>query len=257
MIDAQLRRNCGMKQNDAGAWLCACGAILDGDAFDCPTCKRQRLLDQHREALELAHAQWRSRLEAFVALPGTPAFPFARLNNAEFIDKVKGRKLLAAAKRYTLDRSLVFSGPTGCGKSTLALAMLRRIATEALELALQAKVGSPPTPLLKTLRGLVWTDGFAIAKARKQTALGIGEAPLIARALQAPVLVLDEVGFEPLSEVIFEIVDERYREGLITIMTTGQKPAAFAARYGDACWRRFAELGAVISEWPEDKPGAG
>lgn len=199
--------------------------------------------------------QWRARVTRYGAL--RLPFPFATFENPEFLGRVQSRQITAAARRYQLDRSLVFAGPTGCGKSTLTAAMLRRIAATEVASTLAGPVGAEPSLLLRQLAGLVWVDGFTLVKARKEHPLGRGEAGLIERAFEAPILVLDELGFEPLSEVVFEVADRRYRDGAITIVTTGQTPAGFAARYGDACWRRFAERGAVVSEWPAELQGTG
>jgi hypothetical protein len=243
----EIRRNCGLVQNDAGAWLCTCGVVLEGQALICEACRRQQALDAQRAAREQAVASWRAKIERYGSLPCLPTFP----------GKVHGRKLQATVQRYQLDRSLVLMGPTGCGKTSAVMATLRRIAADEVPRVLASKPGTEPSALLERLRGLAWIDGFALAKARRETPLGRGEAELVALAFEAPILVLDEVGFEPLNEVVFEVADRRYREGAITIVTSGQTPAGFAARYGDACWRRLSEQAAVISEWPESKQEAG
>jgi DNA replication protein DnaC len=230
---------------------------LQEEALVCSACSRRIEAEQEQRTRDEKVAQWRVRVERCGALRGVPPFAFARLSNSEFVNRVSGHRLLAVARRYQLDRSLVFTGPTGCGKTALTIAMLHRLAEEEVARTLAGAPLANPSQLLRRLRGMVWTDGLALAKARRQAPLGEGECELIQRAFEAPALVIDELGFEPLTEVVFEVANCRYLAGLPTIITTGQTPAAFAAKYGDACWRRFAERGAVVSEWPEQKSEAG
>jgi DNA replication protein DnaC len=61
-------------------------------------------------------------------------------------------------------------------------------------------------------------------------------------------LFLDELGFEQLDGVAFEIINARYNKQATTIVTTGLQPAEFARRYGSAVWRRQTESGALIED---------
>jgi DNA replication protein DnaC len=215
---------------------------------------------EKRRAAEDAAAEqaWRAEIKQLGRIAGAPAFPFADLQKAEFLRQITGKKLLQVGQRYALERSLVFTGPSGVGKSTVARAMLRRLLRQEVEKVLGGPVGGQPTPMLKRLSRALWTDGFALAQARRQAPMGRGEAELVEQAFRTPVLILDEVGQEPICEVIFEVADRRYRDGSLTILTTGLTSKKFAGRYGDACWRRFAERAAVISEWTaqqEQEPG--
>jgi len=241
----------GLKQDSAGRWLCECGTALDEDQSMCPACVAKLLAERERRDRELFVADWRARIERHIQFPQAPDWCWARLDNEEFAAKIKGKKLLHAARMYAFDAGpLLFSGPTGCGKTACVRAILHRIASKEVKSILSQKAGTPPTRLLRQLRQLAWIDGFSLAQARKQNPLGRGEAELVQRAFEAPLLVLDELGFEPLFDtVIAEVANRRYTDGTPVIVTTGLKPAAFRERYGDACWRRFAERGTVVEEW--------
>src|SRR5690606_9469681 len=93
------------------------------------------------------------------------------------------------------------------------------------------------------LAQFAWTTGHALVRARREHGLGDGDAPLIAQAMRASVLVVDELGAEPASEVPFEVVDWRYASGLPTLITSGLTSTGFRERYGDALWRRLTEHG--------------
>lgn len=140
-------------------------------------------------------------------------------------------RLRQARDRFTLgDRSLVIIGPSGAGKTTfVAESVLRYV--------------ERPDATAGELRGLLaWTTGHALAAARREAPLG-RRAPLIDRCVDARVLVIDELGQEPLSEVPFEIVDLRYAAGRSTVVTSGLPSTEFRARYGDAMWRRLTQDG--------------
>lgn len=226
--------------------ICDCGAPAAGLSPLCEACWQKREAD---EAVAAEHT-WRDEIKRMARIEGAPAFEFADLEKPEFAHQIKGKRLLKVAERYGFDRSLLFTGPSGVGKSTVTRAMLRRPLRQEIAKVLAGPVGGAPSPLLKRLSRTFWTDGFALAQARRQAPIGRGEAAIVERSFRSPVLILDEVGQEPLSEVIFEIADRRYRtEGLVTIVTTGINPKQFIARYGDACWRRLSERAAVVEEW--------
>ena len=105
---------------------------------------------------------------------------------------------------------VTFWGTTGAGKSTLAAATLR---------ALLAGPRKHATVL--------WTDARDLARARRQHKLGRGEPPEIVAAIDADLLVIDEIGKETgirdaNPEDVVMVLDERYRvrRGRMTMITT-------------------------------------
>jgi len=172
-----------------------------------------------------------------------PQWPFARLDNQEFCKRVS-KVLLVAAKHYSPceDGNLVLSAPTGRGKTSLALALLYALIE-------RAKAATEPGKTGEFLE-FAFVTAPELVQSRRQTKLGSGdEAPLVAVAMSVGLLVLDEIGFELSSEVVFDVLDRRLRALRPTILTTGMKPKEFRERYGDALWRRAAEQGAVIEDW--------
>jgi DNA replication protein DnaC len=186
--------------------------------------------------------------------PGFQTVPVAgwdwcSTDSPEFKQRVS-KKFQAFAKSYAGNVSAVLLGPTGRGKTSAALAAVKRIKATAESVAIEN-----PTAELQRIFGLHqiakmrWHSGSQIALARKQHALGKGEAELITDAIQASLLVIDEVGFEPLDGALFDVVDGRYMRQKPTVITSGLAPEAFKAKYGDALWRRLTERGAIVEDF--------
>lgn len=82
-----------------------------------------------------------------------------------------------------------------------------------------------------------------LASAERRHSLGAGYAPEIARAREARVLYIDDVGAEEQRDVgvLQEVIDHRYRKGLATFVTTGLRQSELQDRIGAAYIRRLAE----------------
>lgn len=73
-----------------------------------------------------------------------------------------------------------------------------------------------------------------------------------------PLLVIDELGFEPLDEGLFDVLDERYQRALPVIVTSGLRVTELRDRYGAAALRRLVEpRGVVVEDWPRKEPSRG
>jgi DNA replication protein DnaC len=142
--------------------------------------------------------------------------------------------------------SALLLGPSGCGKTLAIVGLAHRLVAAARASFTEAEI--------QWIAAAHWTTAHALIRARRETPLGRGEAPAIERAMESTLLLLDELGCEPASEVIFEIADQRYSRRLPTIVTSGRTLAAFAGRYGDALVRRLAEsgVGRLLDVYPED-----
>ncbi len=101
---------------------------------------------------------------------------------------------------------------------------------------------------------IAWFRATDIGKARRETPLGKGEAPLVVEAMNAAVAVLDDVGWEgDRDTAIAEIVAERYDAKRPTIVTSGLRPEQVEERYGAAFLRRIVDgeiRGRIISLFP-------
>lgn len=145
----------------------------------------------------------------------------ARVQTTDRIDKI-ARRVLAAQR-------VVFAGPSGAGKTSLACACLREA----------------------SLRGS-FVSAIALGSARIQYAAGHGEAPLVARAMTAPLVLIDEVGGEgkTATNAVRDVIFARYDADLPTWITTGFSYPELVSLYGDGITRRLTEGVTVVKLGP-------
>lgn len=118
--------------------------------------------------------------------------------------------------------SVLLLGPTGTGKTAAAALVVRR--------ALAVKPVS-----------FAWFSAWQLVAAEKRHPLGSGRPKELDAACTAAVLVLDDLGQEPTSPVLMEVLNERYEQGRVTIATSGLTPNELRTRYSDAIFRRLTE----------------
>src|SRR5262249_19077871 len=124
-------------------------------------------------------------------------------------------ELFSVARAWRLDDgSLVFLGPTGIGKTAAMVAMARRILDYARDHEL------PPDKLDRASRlQLIRTSD--IIRAKRNHPLGQGDAPLLQAAYEADILMLDDLGREPVGDTtIYDIIDSRYWARQPTVVST-------------------------------------
>lgn len=200
----------------------------------CRRCSDEDAEQERRE--EVKHSLERSARSL-------PRWPWARFADRLFAERTKSAPaMVIAAKAWTVRAgNLLFSGATGVGKTTIAVAMVHRLHDRALER--DASEGEQRLAI-----GARFITGHELVAAKRAHPLGRGIAPIVDQALDASVLLLDELGYEPQDEVTFLVIDERYRWGRPTIVTTGLDLAGLCAKYGDAWVRRILDLGELVEE---------
>jgi hypothetical protein len=196
-----------------------------------------RLLDAHRSLPDLPWCR--------IELPEYHAkVALARSVAQRLPDATRGTALAtidkAAWKRDT--KALLLLGPTGIGKSKVALAIAHRVLDAALRPSMSADD-------VRFAAGVRWANGLDVAHAHAQHRLGGGEPEVIATAKRASLLVLDEIGYEDDragSIVVRDLIYARYDASRPTIATSGLTMRELVARYGAATVRRLQELGSVV-----------
>ncbi|HET9045110.1 MAG TPA: ATP-binding protein [Burkholderiales bacterium] len=211
-------------------YVCRCGAHVSGVAT-CPTCSARDAIASRLQPTRDSVPAGLGELDGITAaaLAARVALPIERIERA-----------LSTPP----SRNMLLMGPTRAGKTTLAIAML------------YAWVRAE-----RRRRGAIFVAARDLSKARRRYRLGDGEAPLVERALAAPLLLLDDLGQEAEDRdgCISDVIYGRYDSHTPTWITSGIDlppgteddqlrgfAAALAARYDGGFVRRVLETGKPI-----------
>ncbi len=170
----------------------------------------------------------RARGVAIATIP--KRYAWARLEAPELSARVQARDALPDVVRRILGATrVIFAGPSGSGKTSLACACLRH-----------------------RLPHGVFITSFRLGVARSQAALGQGEPLDVERAMNAPLLLLDEVGGEvkTATNAVRDVLFARHDADLPTWITTGFTSRQLAETYGDGALRRIIEDAYVVRLGP-------
>lgn len=144
--------------------------------------------------------------------------------------------------------NLLLLGPTGTGKSTAGALLFR------LLLSFGVKYGGDAW---ERARFMAWFGAAELLDFSRQYPFGKGECPEIHQACHARLLFLDDAGLDRDPAVTSLVLDERYRVGLPTIITSGKTEPELTAHYGAAFVRRMTEsggprdTGGIMARFPE------
>jgi hypothetical protein len=150
-------------------------------------------------------------------------------------------------KPFEMGSALVL-GPTGSGKTTGIEAHAH---AELARLEESVRAGG------EHRMSFAYVTGFELSGCRRRSKIG-DEAPLVVQAVDAALLYLDELGFEPPAPdgEIFFVLDARARRSAPTVVCSGLTLEGFDARYGGAFRRRLVERGALVNAHPKGQKGA-
>lgn len=162
---------------------------------------------------------------------------WARFSAPELRARVGGSRSIAVSTAAVPRDHVVWLGPPGAGKSSLATAALR------------AWVAA-------SKRAAMFGRAHHLGTARLQHRAGAGEAPYVARAIAAPLLLIDDLGAEAQTQnsAIADVIRDRVDEGKPLWITTGLEIDALKARYDGGAIRRMFERALLIQlEGPRDE----
>ena len=204
-------------------YLCPCGQPAESWRL----CNACRSTERLAARLKVTRASVPARFEWSLGV--TPDFLATRVRGT--VDLV--RRALEAPP----SRSLLFLGPTGSGKTSLAVAMLD----------VWARKADKP--------GAIFVEAAWLARARARHKLGQGDPPLVEQAMSAPLLLLDDLGQEREDRdgCITDVVYERHNAQLPTWVTCGLANGDestfgehLSRRYDGGFVRRVLETGKPI-----------
>jgi len=172
-----------------------------------------------------------------------PKWPWPVPAESFFAERVRFGRFRGFAEKWKPEvGNVVLSGPSGTGKTSAMFFCMSRLGDEAIESV------SDRHPICRA----VWTSALRLARAAKEHRLGNGPVEAVRDATHASILFLDEVGQEPRSELLFDLLNERYEGAdLVTVVTTGLDLAQLRNHIGDAAVRRLVERGTHV-----EAPGA-
>lgn len=183
---------------------------------------------------EMAIARARRPLERFLGtLPA--GYRWSSFLEPVLAQRVALPSAIVRARSSIDEKRVVLTGPAGCGKTSLGVAMLRQ--------------------RFESHGFARFVHAYRLANARIQSKAGTGEAPEIEAALCQGLVLIDDVGNErnfamnALPDVIFE----RHADDLPTWYTTAFSPSQIAAKYGDGIARRMFEHATIIRVGEESR----
>lgn len=128
--------------------------------------------------------------------------------------------------------NLVILAPTGAGKTRTLSAIVRRL------LRIGARNGGPAWDFAS---GIVVSHAAELALARRNHPLGRGEAPEVTQAIEASLLVVDDLGWDRDPTTLRDILEQRYRRNRPLIAASGMTKPELTVHYGAAVLRRIRE----------------
>jgi DNA replication protein DnaC len=164
-------------------------------------------------------------------------YRWARFEAPELADRVSGKHVSALDRAIWRHPKLGFMGAARAGKTSLAVACLRRRAAES------GKVAG-------------FFHAYRLGTARIQHLAGHGEPEIVENAMKYPVALIDDLGSERDTAVsaLPDVIFERHAEDRPLWVTPGLTRPQLVARYGAGIVGRLLEramliqVGAVVAE---------
>jgi hypothetical protein len=194
-------------------WLvCPCGERTS--RVPCWDCSRRLEREAERDG------RWAAAEKTFPA-----RYAWAKAGAPELAQRVKVGDLDGVIARVLASSRAIFVGPSGAGKTSLAVACLR-----------------------ERLPDCMFVSALRLGTARIQSAAGQGEADLVERAVGARLLLIDELGGEAktATNAVRDVVFARYDADLPTWVTTGFASGQLVETYGDGMLRRLTEGACLV-----------
>lgn len=189
-------------------WLvCGCGAQTS--IVPCWDCEQRALRDAESKAVHE---------KSMMTLDGR--FAGVSIDDPTWAARVTvAGGVRAALQKVLSSRNVTFMGPSGSGKTTLACMALRE----------RSKVAEA-----------MFVQGWALEDAKQRAGFG-RSSELFDKAIEVPVLLIDELKEKGPKDAIWSVVESRLIAGLITYVTLGLSVKQVKDIWGDGMVRRLFE----------------
>lgn len=217
----------------------------------CPKCSEERKREEEEQRQADALERKRRHHERFLEMANIPhRFKARNFDNFEAAD-AKQKKALAVCRTYAEEfeqnhkqgKGLILSGKPGTGKSHLAAAIIQSLYTK--------HQGQYMTlmELIRLVRG-TWHKNSEKS-----------EAQVLKELIHIDLLVIDEIGVQYGTDgeqnIIFDVLDGRYREQMPTILLTNQDKEGLTKCIGERVFDRLRETSTWVSfDWESYRPKA-
>ena len=150
-------------------------------------------------------------------------------------------------------QSILLSGTTGCGKTHLAIATLRKLIQEDSIPSVNTYIN---WSAVKNIKGAVFTTTpDLLLEIRSSFSKNSDEKELVDRYTKPSVLVLDDFGADNPTEwavtTLYLIIDNRNKELMPTIVTTNLSMQEIENQYGARIASRLADMKIVNIKMPD------
>lgn len=217
----------------------------------CPVCEQERA-EQERLASERGRLQLeRERMQERLGRSAIPRRFIGRgFDNFNVSTEEQARALAVCRKfadefadKWTLGQGLVLSGKPGTGKSHLAAAVMQHVIANHSTLYVTCM------DVIRMVRETWRRDSQE------------SERDVLNRLGRINLLVIDEVGVQYGTDseqnILFDVLDLRYRDQLPTILLTNQDMAGAKQFLGERTWDRIRETSRWVAfEWESYRPQA-
>lgn len=214
----------------------------------CDECATERKKDALRETL--------SDITPLVRQACAPA----KYLNSTFDNFIGNDKLIDELKKNIMG-NIVLYGNTGCGKTHLAVAMMRKAIIADINRVLELKWVNRIQPQILTTRFIPAPELLLEIRQSFRDDSTTSEADVIKKYCDAGLLVLDDLGSEKTSEysitTLYIIIDRRDRELLPTIITTNLSQKEVEEKLGARIASRLAGMKNIKINMPDYRKKRG
>jgi DNA replication protein DnaC len=217
----------------------------------CASCNSEGIAQREQEA-KSNYDGYIERLQERrgITLASVPRGVGCTCSSLDFERFVKREPFRAFGREYDASISALLCGATGLGKTSAAVAAVRRLVVErsGIDRSIERPDSIHHFGRVSHCVRMSITAKFAEAQglinARRFQEYGKGEAGDVKFAKSADLLIIDEMkALRDNDQVIAELINERYRDGRVTVATSGLSYKGFCDHWGTDVGRRLTEAG--------------